>query len=75
MYDALQDQDLDLIARKATQMPGSQTKLLVVDDEPELCDLLAEYFGRQGFEVRTAGDAAAARSAVAETVPALAIRT
>jgi DNA-binding response OmpR family regulator len=55
------------------KMPGSPIQLLVVDDEPELRELLAEYFGRQGFEVRTAGDAAAARSAVAEAMPALAI--
>jgi two-component system phosphate regulon response regulator OmpR len=47
--------------------------VLVVDDEPELRSLLAEYFGRHGFEVRTAADAAAARLAIAEAPPALAI--
>ena len=47
--------------------------VLVVDDEPELRSLLAEYFGRHGFIVRTAADAASARIAVAEQVPALAI--
>ena len=47
--------------------------VLVVDDEPELRSLLAEYFGRHGFTVRTAPDAAAARAAVAEQAPALAI--
>ena len=47
--------------------------VLVVDDEPELCSLLAEYFGRNGFTVRTAADAALARSAIAEQLPALAI--
>ncbi|MEP7100900.1 MAG: response regulator [Burkholderiales bacterium] len=47
--------------------------VLVVDDEPELRSLLAEYFGRHGFTVRTAADAAAARLAVAEAAPALAI--
>ena len=47
--------------------------VLVVDDEPELCSVLAEYLGRHGFTVRTAPDAAAARIAVAEQVPALAI--
>jgi DNA-binding response OmpR family regulator len=55
------------------KMPGSQTTLLVVDDEPELRGLLAEYFGRQGFAVQTAGEAASARSLVAEALPALAI--
>ena len=47
--------------------------LLVVDDEPELCALLAEYFGRHGFIVRTAAGAATARLAVAEELPALAL--
>jgi DNA-binding response OmpR family regulator len=47
--------------------------VLVVDDEPELRSLLAEYFGRHGFTVRTVPDAAAARAAVAEQAPALAI--
>jgi len=55
------------------KMPGSQTTLLVVDDEPELRGLLAEYFGRQGFTVLTAGEAATARHLVAEALPALAI--
>jgi len=53
---------------------GTPTQnLLVVDDEPELRSLLAEYFARHGFTVRTAADAAAARLAVAEQAPALAI--
>ncbi|HEX5685754.1 MAG TPA: response regulator [Ideonella sp.] len=47
--------------------------LLVVDDEPELRSLLAEYFGRHGFRVRVAEDAAAARLAVVEQTPSLAI--
>lgn len=54
-------------------MTGTGASLLVVDDEPELCALLAEYFGRHGFPVRCAADAAAARAAVAEQTPALAI--
>jgi len=56
------------------QAEGTPTQtLLVVDDEPELRSLLAEYFGRHGFTVRTAADAATARLAVAEQAPALAI--
>ena len=47
--------------------------LLVVDDEPELRGLLAEYFGRQGYAVRAAADAAQARTMVAEQVPDVAI--
>lgn len=47
--------------------------VMVVDDEPELRTLLGEYFGRHGFEVRTAEDAAAARTLVAAGAPALAV--
>ena len=52
---------------------GSRPALLVVDDEPELRSLLAEYFGRHGFAVRTVADATAARLAMTEQSPALAI--
>ena len=51
----------------------SSPVVLVVDDEPELRALLAEYFGRHQFTVHTAADAAQARLAVAEQPPALAI--
>jgi DNA-binding response OmpR family regulator len=52
----------------------SQTEtLLVVDDEPELCEILAEYFGGQGFTVHTAGSAAEAREIFAKQLPDLAI--
>jgi DNA-binding response OmpR family regulator len=47
--------------------------LLVVDDEPELRGLLAEYFGRHGFAVQTAQDAAQARDRVASQRPDLAV--
>ena len=30
-------------------------QIIVVDDEPELCELIGEYLGRNGFQVRTAG--------------------
>ena len=53
--------------------PAMTPRLLAVDDEPELRTLLAEYFGRQGFEVVTAANAAAAREHFAEAPPALAI--
>ena len=53
--------------------PENQPVVMVVDDEPELRALLAEYFGRHGFVVRQAEDAAVARRLVAEHAPALAI--
>ena len=47
--------------------------LLVVDDEAELRSLLAEYFGRHGFRVTTAANAAEARLSVTTEVPSMAI--
>lgn len=47
--------------------------VLVVDDEPELRALLAEYFGRNGFIVMQAESAAVARERVAEQVPDAAV--
>ncbi len=45
--------------------------LLVVDDEPELRGLLAEYFTRHGFAVRMAEHAAHARELLAQARPQL----
>ncbi|MEO8151737.1 MAG: response regulator [Rhizobacter sp.] len=61
-------------AQAMTQGDASTgTTVLVVDDEPELCSLLSEYFDRHGFSVRTAHDAVAARAAIAQAVPDLAL--
>ncbi len=57
-------------ADTATAAP---TTLLIVDDEPELRGLLAEYFGRHGFAVQSAASAAEARALVAQQRPALAL--
>ena len=35
--------------------------IIVVDDEPEICELLADYLGHAGFKVSTAGDGATLR--------------
>ena len=32
------------------------TKLLVVDDDPNICDILKTHFEKEGYEVLTAGD-------------------
>jgi len=47
--------------------------LLTVDDEPELCEILAEYFGNQGFVVHTATSAVEARETFDSQIPDLAI--
>ena len=54
-------------------MPDTLPTVLLVDDEPELRALLAEYFGRNGFNVVQAHDAASARARVAECVPDVAV--
>lgn len=51
----------------------SAPALLVVDDEPEMRGLLAEYLGRHGFAVRVAAGAAEARVQLAEALPAAAL--
>lgn len=47
--------------------------LLVVDDEPELGSMLAEYFARHGLRAVATGDAAAARASIAGKVPDLVV--
>ena len=44
--------------------PSACKKILVVDDEPKVCQLLEEFFARQGYEVVVAhqGDAAISRA-------------
>lgn len=51
----------------------AKESLLVVDDESELVEILVEYFSGQGFDVRSAGNAAQARAALERSVPRLAI--
>jgi DNA-binding response OmpR family regulator len=38
----------------------TRTRLLIVDDDEELCSMLAEYLGPEGFAVETAGSGSAA---------------
>jgi two-component system phosphate regulon response regulator OmpR len=44
-------------------------RILIVDDEPGIREMLVEYFELHGFEPRDAGDAAAARKLVPEFAP------
>jgi DNA-binding response OmpR family regulator len=43
---------------------SDKPRLLIVDDETGIREMLLEYFGQQGFEVAQAADAAAARTLV-----------
>jgi DNA-binding response OmpR family regulator len=48
-------------------------RILVVDDEPQIVDLLRSYLRRDGFDVDEAGDGEAAIAACARRVPDLVI--
>lgn len=51
----------------ATHVPGqphTPLDVLIVDDEPEIRELLVEYFHDHGFETATAGDGRAAIAAI-----------
>ncbi len=50
--------------RAATSSVGRQPRILVVDDEPPIVDLVASYLAREGWEVATAADGPAALDAV-----------
>ena len=45
---------------------SSGVRILVVDDEPEVCRLIQRHLGREGYEVRVAGSGAAMRQALTE---------
>jgi DNA-binding response OmpR family regulator len=47
------------------QVADSRARLLIVDDDHELCSMLAEYLGPEGFAVETAGTGTAALERVA----------
>jgi DNA-binding response OmpR family regulator len=47
------------------------TTVLVVDDDPDVCDLVAYKLRKSGYEVRSATDGDEAISAVAEQLPDL----
>lgn len=50
-----------------------KTKILVVDDEDSIRELLSSYLGKYGYEVLTAGTAAEARQRVDQEAPQLVI--
>jgi DNA-binding response OmpR family regulator len=50
---------------------AAPARVLVVDDEEMVCDVLARYLERDGFSVDTAGDGAAALDLIARQQPDL----
>lgn len=53
----------------APSAPGARGRILVVDDEPELCAILTEILETQGHTVRSASGASAATRAIALETP------
>ena len=49
--------------------PGSATRVLVVDDEPVVRDVLTRYLRREGFEVTGAADGHEALTAIRHEQP------
>lgn len=47
----------------------TSSRILVVDDDPDLRDLLRTYLGANGFDVQTAGDGVAMRAALDTGLP------
>jgi DNA-binding response OmpR family regulator len=50
-----------------------RTRLLIVDDDQELCSMLVEYLGPEGFAVETAGTGSAALERVSRAAPDLVV--
>lgn len=48
---------------------GESARILVVDDDPDVLEVIRESLGSQGYEVVTASDGEAARAALAEAPP------
>ena len=54
-------------------MDQTPNRILVVDDDPDLCDLLQRYLSEQGFTVTGVRDARAMDASIASAVPDLLI--
>jgi two-component system, response regulator PdtaR len=53
--------------------PGRRRRILIVEDDRQLCDLLVEALGRAGYEVMAAQSANDAMAAIATASPDLAV--
>jgi DNA-binding response OmpR family regulator len=52
---------------------AARQRILVVDDEPQICDVVELYLRREGFEVATAHDGESALNAVEHDPPDLVV--
>jgi CheY-like chemotaxis protein len=48
---------------------ASQARILIVDDEPDVCRLVAEFLESRGYAVQTAGSGAEAIAVVSGRSP------
>ena len=60
-----------LSARRAVSARSAGQRLLVVEDEPALREMVADNFRMAGYRVTEAADVACARSAIAADKPHL----
>jgi CheY-like chemotaxis protein len=60
-----------LLAAVATRVPMSAGKVLVVDDEPEVRQVLHEFLASRGYDVSVAGDGVKALGLVESVKPDL----
>jgi DNA-binding response OmpR family regulator len=60
-------------ASKSTARKPVMADVLVVDDDPRICRVLAHYLGQEGYEVRTALDGEEMRRRIAEGAPDLVV--
>lgn len=51
-----------------TMQPALQPRLLIVDDDRDLAQMVSEFLGHEGFAVETTADADGARRALADSV-------
>ena len=58
-------------APAAAAAPTATDSILVVDDEPPICELLQRFLSLRGYRVRTANDGPQALAAVEQEVPQL----
>jgi len=56
-----------------TPAPNTGQRVLLVDDEPRICEVVASYLRRDGYLVQTAVDGATARRQLAEFKPDLVV--
>lgn len=57
--------------KSGSGVPGSRTRVLVIDDDDGVCDLLRQSLGEQGFAVATVPHGAAALELVKHHQPAV----